>query len=548
MKTNETLLRTLQKLLSGKGKKIFPNQIFFYHAVFGITNPDIATPEEIAFMVETSEDERLLLRSGDSKIQRTLFLLNASLDSNSANIGKHINNVPDFAIPRIHRQHYQKEDNRLDIVHRLYAAIRFCLVYRSHQYKLNEKDMQELSVQMKASLQHASSTLQETDELNEMILANIIYEVVLSHFQQFQEHFHSIETRKNVRKVDISQQQKEYINYVDCYGTRNIDRFFALKRYADINIFAANELACVYYYGADFFSRNEGIGNDGRYLVDADATLAARYFMLAAQTDPPYAPACWSLGYMILNMKFPDITEEEAPDLAETYFQIAANAQYEPAFNSLGQVLQIKADKLLHRLPDLTPNQRKEMLSLYTAALRYFDRAGGNGWAYGHNSVAAFFASKSYQEHVLPYILADLNLSGPTDVRERYLLAAQMDNLWAIDQAALLDIEQKRYEEAHALWEKAALFHYSDASLHLARFFYSANGIRPNKEKYRQRLAQASDEGCARASYELARYLMDHVQPLLAREYLKKAEEQNYCKFNNELHHQIQKLKKELLG
>lgn len=547
MKTSETLLRTLQKLLSGKGKKIFPNQVFFYHAVFGVTNPDIATSEEIAFMVEASEGERLLLRSSDSKIQRTLFLLNASLDSNSANIGKHINNVPDFPIPRMHRQHYQKDGNRLDIVRRLYAAIRFCLVYRNHQLHLSEQDLQELCARMKDSLRHASSTLQETDELNEMILANIIYEVVLSHFQQFQEHFHSIETRKNVRKIDIEQQQREYFNHVDCYGTRNIDRFFALKRYADTNIFAANELACVYYYGADFFSRNEGSGNDGRYLVDADATLAARYFMLAAQTDPPYASACWSLGYMILNMKFPDITEEEAPDLAETYFHIAAKAQYEPAFNSLGQVLQIKADKLLHRLSELTPKQREEMFSLYIAALRNFDRAGGNGWAYGHNSVAAFFASKTYQEHVIPHILTELNLKGPTDVRERYLLAAQMDNLWAIDQAALLDIDQKRYEEAHALWEKAARFHYSDASLHLAQFFYSADGIRPNKEKYRQRLTQASEEGSAKASYELARYLMEHMQPLLAGEYLKKAEEQNYCKFNNELHHQIQKLKKELL-
>ena len=39
MKNVSTYLRTLSNCLSGRGKKIFPNQVVFYNAVFGATNP-----------------------------------------------------------------------------------------------------------------------------------------------------------------------------------------------------------------------------------------------------------------------------------------------------------------------------------------------------------------------------------------------------------------------------------------------------------------------------------------------------------------------------
>ena len=50
----ETVLRKLQKILSGKGNKLFDNQVCFYNAIFGMTNSE-AFPEELIAYMETAE-------------------------------------------------------------------------------------------------------------------------------------------------------------------------------------------------------------------------------------------------------------------------------------------------------------------------------------------------------------------------------------------------------------------------------------------------------------------------------------------------------------
>lgn len=48
----ETVLRKLQKLLSGKDTRLFENQVSFYNALFGMTDPE-AFPEAMVRELES---------------------------------------------------------------------------------------------------------------------------------------------------------------------------------------------------------------------------------------------------------------------------------------------------------------------------------------------------------------------------------------------------------------------------------------------------------------------------------------------------------------
>ena len=51
-----TTLRKLQKLLSGKGSKLFSNQVCFYNGIFGMTNSEYFSEELVEFMEITEQD------------------------------------------------------------------------------------------------------------------------------------------------------------------------------------------------------------------------------------------------------------------------------------------------------------------------------------------------------------------------------------------------------------------------------------------------------------------------------------------------------------
>ena len=77
-----TVLRRLQKILSGKEHKLFDNQVCFYNGIFGTTNPEIFP--------------------GERKKQEIEAFFRSGLDNSSSNVGKHINDEPGMAIPKFH--------------------------------------------------------------------------------------------------------------------------------------------------------------------------------------------------------------------------------------------------------------------------------------------------------------------------------------------------------------------------------------------------------------------------------------------------------------
>ena len=114
-----------------------------------------------------------------------------------------------------------------------------------------------------------------------------------------------------------------------------------------------------------------------------------------------------------------------------------------------------------------------------------------------------------------------------------------------MNRLALYDMERGDAQSALSYWQKAAACHYPAASLNMALYIYSDTGAEPNRYQYRACLEQASADGSARASYELAA-LSVSGRSEAAGIYLARAEEQNYQRFDSELYHQIRDLQKKL--
>ena len=69
------------------------------------------------------------------------------------------------------------------------------------------------------------------------------------------------------------------------------------------------------------------------------------------------------------------------------------------------------------------------MLSHYRRALELWDRAGQDGWPYGHINVAEFLSRADYRRHVLPLLGPELKLEGPMDTAGRWQLAADQGTI-----------------------------------------------------------------------------------------------------------------------
>ncbi|MCI8401324.1 MAG: sel1 repeat family protein [Lachnospiraceae bacterium] len=545
MKNASTYLRILNSCLSGRGKKIFPNQVIFYNAIFAATNPALLPQEYLADMERVSRGDRQ--PRDDELIRRVNYLLRNGLDSNSANVGKHINNAPEMPIPRQHKAQYLDDENRKEIVLRLQAVIDFCLAFHPGRLKMGQAEFGELLVRLKEELGEASRTLSQADELSVELLGNIIYEILVSHLSMLQEHFYPLPDGDSRVKVDLQKQREEYLALVDVYGNGNVDRFFAMKRLAKKNVIAANELACIYYFGARYYETDEGDGNTGIYVVEPDRDQAAFYFKKAANCEPPVLASCWSLGYMIANRMFSDIEEEKADELACSYYSYAMEQGYLPAFNNMGQMELARGDALLKQAGEresqgepISEEIREEILSHYCEGLRLCDKAGCLGWVYGHINVANFLADSRYQT-IWEEIKDRVRLQGPCILRERWKAAADLDNLWAMNQLAMYDCRHGDIQSAVEMWEEAARRHFPAASLNLALYVYGPRAPRDNRMQYQECLERASADGSARGSYELARLYVKE-DPFMARMLLSRAEEQNYKKFSRDVYHRIRNL------
>lgn len=168
------------------------------------------------------------------------YLLRSGLDSNSANVGKHINNVPELPIPKQHMAHLTKRANRDGIVLRLQIIIRFCLSFHPPGLRMDGEDFRRLLESMKAGLAETSNVLREAETLSVELLGVVVYEVLFSHLDRLQESAYSVQEGRP--RVDLQEQRREYEAKADCYRDDSMEKFFALKRLAEDNVVAAADM------------------------------------------------------------------------------------------------------------------------------------------------------------------------------------------------------------------------------------------------------------------------------------------------------------------
>lgn len=221
-------------------EKVFANQMVLYNALFAATNPIMLPAELLAELERTGTLPGTAL--GEALVKQVQYLLRHGLDGNSANVGKHINGVPGFPIPKQHKAHYLDRANRGDILRRLRAIIRFCLAYRSAEDTMSPHELDHLLAGLRQNLGDASDTLCRAEEYSPGILANVIYEVLETHFPQINEPLYPLSKAGPRRTVDLLHHRAEYAETVDCFGKCNIDYFFALRQMAQCNVIAAHEL------------------------------------------------------------------------------------------------------------------------------------------------------------------------------------------------------------------------------------------------------------------------------------------------------------------
>ena len=534
----ETVLRKLQKILSGKGNTLFDNQVCFYNAIFGMTNPE-AFPKELISYMETAENDG----PRERRRQNIEAFFRDGLDNSSSNIGKHINDDPGMGIPKLHCIHYAQTEHKREICKRLAAVIR----YSANRRGIN---LEKLFLLLKKELSSASGILSQAETADGILLASILYEIVQTHLGERRNPEESGE-ETTFGKVNMKRQVEEYYLTCDCYEATSIDFFFALRRMAGQNVIASSNLGGFYYVGMEFVVKNEAGGPHGTYVVERNLEQAAHYFKRAASSQPPYAPALYSYGYMLLHGETGDLTREQRMEESERYYRLAAAQKFHHAVSGLGDLALLRAGRLLKQ-PGVEVHT-EEIVAELAAAIGYFDQAERMGSFWGPIKAAQFLDNPVYE----PYREQALERAGLTEeqtARDRWKKAVAMGNVFAMDELAMLDLRLGYIEEAREMLEQAAGMNYPNASYHLARHFYGADGIRPDDQKYRRYLEKASYDGSARASLvlgELASAARDAAetteeklkQQRLALAWFQKAEEQNFACFEKDVYEQLRQYK-----
>lgn len=526
----ETVLRKLQKLLSGRGGKLFDNQVSFYNGLFGMTDPE-SFPEELVADLEAGRKRRAI----------EAFFKNG-LDNSSSNIGKHINDEPGMGIPRHHCVHFAQEQYQNEICRRLTAVIAYRTARQEEEPALREARRQALVAGLKAELSSASRILAQTETADDALLASILYEIIRTHLRERRSPEPSDREVPVIGKIDMDEQIREYYRACDCYEATSVDFFFALQRMADQNVIAASNLAGFYYVGTEFVVKNEAGGPHGKYVLEQNLEQAARYFKRAASSQPPYAPALYSYGYMLLHGETGELSREERLAASEQYYRLAARQQFHHAVSGLGDLALLRAQDLLAQAQPC----KEEIVAQLAAAVGYFDRAEKLGSFWGSIRAAQFLDEPAYA----PYRAAALARAGLKEgwtAREKWQQAVALGNVYAMEQLALLDLRLGEIPEALDMLEQAARMNYPNASLHLARFFYGPEGHAPDERQFRRCMEKAAHEGSARASLELGKLALAHSRAAQtpaeavswgsqADQWFARAEVQNHACFEKEVY------------
>ncbi len=159
--------------------------------------------------------------------------------------------------------------------------------------------------------------------------SRIIWDILEKHYLQSQttKLSYTISQVPDVSTITTNKEQHEiFQSKIAIYGPKTIDYYHALLRYAHENIYAAHALSNIYFYGETFVFE----GHSNFYQVIPNYKKSAEYCTLAINnSNPPYSPAYWSLGYLIYTGFHSDNEKDPTKlSVAKYYFEKAGAYRY----------------------------------------------------------------------------------------------------------------------------------------------------------------------------------------------------------------------------
>lgn len=593
---DETPLKLLSKVLCGASNfAIFENQTEFYQIIimfssnkingsYGFSTTDELIPHIKKYLRALYENKSTTEYSYLHKAicqnilnQPVDYVFNHCYGNNLTylseisnldirfNINKIINNQRKLTKAWICE--YARNQNNIDvIIHRIFWLLQYFYVYYAHNtdditknnalitygdyiefFTIPYDKKKILYKNLLDNCGNLSNTLKNIDvyHITTHILSRIIFDIIESHLNYIN-HIplsylntaidSSFDSSRNI--ASYSEQLNEFINHIDAFGDRTLDRLHILEEYADNNFYAANELGGLYFFGADML-----FGPNNHYILEPDYKKAIYYYLKAIHnSNPPYPVSCWSIGYIIVNGYCSEDCYENNIAEAMKYFKMAGN--YAPAYNNIAQILLKEAEIKLNDYKEKTSLTTKYYINIinkFVEALEMSKKAADNKWFYGHNVIAQFIRKHKQDTKLLLDIKDKISFPNEFNTFFQLKASAKYKNPWAMHELALYYKDNNQLSAAESILLEACSFEYNKAFYTLAMDFYS-------NQKRIDFLIESSNRNYPFASYELALIYYNQNNYKLSRSFLMTAEQQNISLplMNLELNNKINLLAKKL--
>lgn len=538
----------LSTVLSGKGSfKIFPNQVVMFrllitfsgnklNPVYGKNTTDELIPDIIEYLksayLGNQEDMCSLhtciyknileptgtlpsLHRGYGFNRQYLTLSDSSIDA--GNINKTVNGSRSMPMEWI--QTFSNEQETPEkLIQRIFWLLQyFCVYYCQHNsdivrtsfsrpltaltvskypefFSLTDSYKEEIIKRLRENCSSFSPLIRtlSVQNFDFHILSRIIFDIIKKHYLQSQTDNVSYTVEQTPASSVIlssTEQWDIYTSHIAIFGRKTIDRFHILKKYANENFYAANDLASIYFYGETFVFE----GGTNFYHVVPDYKKSAEYLTLCINnSSPAYPPACWFMGYLIYTGYLSDYEKSYSKfALAEYYFEKAGD--YAPAYNSLAQMYLKEAETIYNATHSLSD----QLLAKFVTAIEYADKASHLGWLYGHNVIAFFISRYENDTKLLSAIAQRATLITPFDYEQQLLASSKYKNPWGLHNLAVFYISKGDKKKALPPLLQATELNYHRAYFTLAEITEDSN------QSY-QYLLESSSLGLPNATFKLA--------------------------------------------
>ena len=224
------------------------------------------------------------------------------------------------------------------------------------------------------------------------------------------------------------------------FGRRNLDKFYALEKYAETNIFCAFELAEIYYYGETFQTED----TRETITINPDHNTAAYYYGKCTKDNSFYAPGCWDLAFMYKNqLKGVKDAEKKCIEL------LRKCGNYAPAIHKLGLIDRNKGEEILNTgdYDTLNPELKRECQKYYLSFVEKAVKACQSEYVYSFINLYGFYLYDKYAS------IRKALMERPEycELNPLYLVkeAAKMKNPWAIATLAMHYIDDYLRNEGY---------------------------------------------------------------------------------------------------